>query len=297
MLKEDEMKYSNHILMITLSAIWGGSFIFMRVLAPVFGAVGTAALRLLIAGVFLMMVFKVSNYKILWKRDWKILFIIGVINSAIPFSSFAFAALYIPASISVVINSMTPMFGSLFAALILGEKLTMQKGMGLVLGTTGVIIISGSKALPVTMEAYLAIAACVLATICYGLAGALIKKYANKIETKALAGGSQIFAGLSLLPILLVTGVSQPVTVNVGMLMIVFAILCSAIAYLIYFHLIKEMGPTSALSVTFLMPVFGILWGKLILNEVIYSQMLVGAVVILMGTYLVVRKPKSIVEI
>jgi drug/metabolite transporter (DMT)-like permease len=80
------------------------------------------------------------------------------------------------------------------------------------------------------------------------------------------------------------------------MLMIVFAILCSAIAYLIYFHLIKEMGPTSALSVTFLMPVFGILWGKLILNEVIYSQMLVGAVVILMGTYLVVRKPKSIVE-
>jgi drug/metabolite transporter (DMT)-like permease len=269
----------------------------MRVLAPVFGAVGTAALRLLIAGVFLMMVFKVSNYKILWKRDWKILFIIGVINSAIPFSSFAFAALYIPASISVVINSMTPMFGSLFAALILGEKLTMQKGMGLVLGTTGVIIISGSKALPVTMEAYLAIAACVLATICYGLAGALIKKYANKIETKALAGGSQIFAGLSLLPILLVTGVSQPVTVNVGMLMIVFAILCSAIAYLIYFHLIKEMGPTSALSVTFLMPVFGILWGKLILNEVIYSQMLVGAVVILMGTYLVVRKPKSIVEI
>jgi drug/metabolite transporter (DMT)-like permease len=175
LLKEDEMKYSNYILMITLSAIWGGSFIFMRVLAPVFGAVGTAALRLLIAGVFLMMVFKVSNYKILWKRDWKILFIIGVINSAIPFSSFAFAALYIPASISVVINSMTPMFGSLFAALILGEKLTMQKGMGLVLGTTGVIIISGSKALPVTMEAYLAIAACVLATICYGLAGALIK--------------------------------------------------------------------------------------------------------------------------
>lgn len=291
------MKYSNYILMITLSAIWGGSFIFMRVLAPVFGAVGTAALRLLIAGVFLMLVFKMSNYKILWRRDWKILCIIGVINSAIPFSSFAFAALYIPASISVVINSMTPMFGSLFAALLLGEKLTIQKGMGLVLGTTGVIIISGSKALPVTTEAYLAIAACVLATVCYGLAGALIKKYASRIDTKALAGGSQLFAGLSLLPILMLTGISQPVTVNISMLMIVFAILCSAIAYLIYFHLIKEMGPTSALSVTFLMPVFGILWGKLILGEVIYSQMIFGAMVILMGTYLVVRKPKPIVEI
>lgn len=291
------MKYKNYILMVALSAIWGGSFIFMRVLAPVFGAFGTAALRLLIAGLFLMLVFRFSNYKILWKRDWKILCIIGVINSAIPFSSFAFAALYIPASISVVINSMTPMFGSLFAALILDEKLTIQKGMGLVLGTTGVIIISGSKALPVTLEAYLAIAACVLATICYGLAGALIKKYAHKIETKALAGGSQLFAGLSLLPILLVTGVSQPVTINISMVMVIFAILCSAIAYLIYFHLIKELGPTSALSVTFLMPVFGIVWGKLILNEIIYGQMLIGAMVILMGTYLVVRKPKPIIEI
>ena len=292
-LKISHLKSMNIILLILLSAIWGGSFIFMRILAPVFGATGTADLRLLIAAIFLLIFFKLTGYKINWKRDWKLLLVIGIINSAIPFTCFSFAALHIPASISVVINAMTPMFGALFSVLILHDKLSLTKGIGLITGAVGVAVISGSKAISGSTESYLAIAACLLATFCYGLSGALIKKYGKNVEAKALAGGSQLFAGLSLLPFLLTSEISKPVTVNIAITVVVFAVLCSAIAYLIYYHLIKEIGPTPALSVTFLMPVFGIFWGWLILGESIQAQMMVGAMIILVGTYLVVKRQRD----
>lgn len=287
------MSSKNIGLLILLSAIWGGSFIFMRVLAPVFGAVGTANIRLLIGAAFLLVIFQFTGYRIQWRRDWKLLLGIGVINSAIPFSLFAYAALHIPASISVVINSMTPMFGAIFEGLLLKTKFTKSKIMGLVIGAIGVAIISGSKSLPGTRESYLAILACVMATFCYGLSGALIKKYGQRLESKALAGGSQLFAGLALLPFLLSSGINAPVTFEVAAMALVFGILCSAIAYLIYFYLIKEMGPTPALSVTFLMPVFGILWSSLLLGEAIYPEMVLGAAVILVGIFMIV-KPKKV---
>jgi len=286
------MSTKNSLLLILLSAIWGGSFIFMRVLAPVFGAVGTANIRLLIGAIFLLTIYRLIRYQIHWKRDWKLFLVIGIINSALPFTFFSFAALHIPASISVVINSMTPMFGALFEKIILKGNLTINKLMGLVIGTIGVIIISGSKTLSGTPESYVAIFACLAATFCYGLSGALVKKYGKQVEAKAMAGGSQLFAGFVLLPFLATSGFSTPITYDIILTVIVFGVLCSAIAYLIYYHLINTAGPTIALSVTFLMPVFGILWSKIILNEVITGQMILGAFIILIGIYLII-KPKS----
>jgi len=286
------MSTKNSLLLILLSAIWGGSFIFMRVLAPVFGAVGTANIRLLIGAIFLLTIYRLIRYQIHWKRDWKLFLVIGIINSALPFTFLSFAALHIPASISVVINSMTPMFGALFEKIILKGSLTINKLMGLVIGTIGVIIISGSKTLSGTPESYVAIFACLAATFCYGLSGALVKKYGKQVEAKAMAGGSQLFAGFVLLPFLATSGFSTPITYDTILTVIVFGVLCSAIAYLIYYHLINTAGPTIALSVTFLMPVFGILWSKIILNEVITGQMILGAFIILIGIYLII-KPKS----
>jgi len=286
------MSTKNSLLLILLSTIWGGSFIFMRVLAPVFGAVGTANIRLLIGAIFLLTIYRLIRYQIHWKRDWKLFLVIGIINSALPFTFFSFAALHIPASISVVINSMTPMFGALFEKIILKGSLTINKLMGLVIGTIGVIIISGSKTLSGTPESYVAIFACLAATFCYGLSGALVKKYGKQVEAKAMAGGSQLFAGFVLLPFLATSGFSTPITYDIILTVIVFGVLCSAIAYLIYYHLINTAGPTIALSVTFLMPVFGILWSKIILNEVITGQMILGAFIILIGIYLII-KPKS----
>lgn len=285
------MKGFHFLLLTLLSAIWGGSFIFMRVLAPIFGATGTACLRLTIAALFLIIYFKLIHYKMHLRRDWKILCIIGILNSAIPFTLYSYAALHIPASLSVIINSTSPMFGMLFAALILKERMNTRKVAGLILGIIGVTLISGSKS---PQASYLAMAACVLAAFCYGLSGAIIKKYAKHVEPKAMAGGSQLFAGISLLPFLLTSTPSEPITMTIAITVITFAILCSAVAYLIYYYLMKEIGPTKTLTVTFLMPVFGILWGFLLLKESLYPQMLLGMSVILLGTYLVttVRKQK-----
>jgi drug/metabolite transporter (DMT)-like permease len=281
------MKGFHFFLLTLLSAIWGGSFIFMRILAPIFGATGTACLRLTIAAFFLILYFKMTKYKIHLRRDWKILCIIGILNSAIPFTLYSYAALHIPASLSVIINSTSPMFGMLFAALILKERMNTRKVTGLILGIIGVTLISGSKSLDATIESYLAMAACVLAAFCYGLSGAIIKKYAKHVEPKAMAGGSQLFAGLSLMPFLLTSTPSEPITSTIAITVVSFAVLCSAVAYLIYYYLMKEIGPTKTLTVTFLMPVFGILWGFLLLKESLYPQMLLGMSVILLGTYLV----------
>jgi len=283
------MSTKNIVLLVLLSAIWGGSFIFMRVLAPIFGAVGTANIRLLIGAVFLLTIYSLIRYRIHWKRDWKLFLVIGIINSALPFTFLSFAALHIPASISVVINSMTPMFGALFEKLILKNKMTANKLIGLIIGAFGVVIISGSKTLSGTRESYVAILACLGATFCYGLAGALVKKYGKQVEAKAMAGGSQLFAGLVLLPFLMSSKITMPVSINTIITAVIFGVLCSAIAYLIYYHLINEAGPTAALSVTFLMPVFGILWSKIILDEIITSQMFIGGFVILLGIYLIIK--------
>lgn len=283
----------NILLLILLSAIWGGSFIFMRLLAPVFGAIGTANVRLLVGALFLLMVFRFSHYRVQWRSDWPFLLMIGIVNSAIPFSLFSFAALHIPASISVVINAMTPLFGAIFAALILKEKLTRRKALGLLTGFLGVAIITGSKSLPDTAMASLATLACLLATMCYGLSGALIKRYGQSVDSKAMAGGSQLFAGLVLLPLLFSKGIPGTLTPTAVWVIVVFGILCSAIAYLIYFYLIKAMGPTPALSVTFLMPVFGIFWGVTLLGERLYPETLLGTMVVLVGVYLILSKSKS----
>lgn len=286
----------DHILLITLSAIWGSSFIFMRILAPVFGAAGTASLRLLIASLFLIILFKLTNYKINWKRDSKLLFLFGIINSAIPFYLYSYAALHIPASLSVIINAMSPMFGALFAALLLNDRLTSYKIAGLLMGTVGVGLMSGSKALPEKPEAILALIACLLAATCYGLGSTFVKKYGSHLESRSLAAGSQLFAGISLIPFFIFHKFEASISFNIILMLLVFGILCSAIAYLIYYRIIKNLGPTKALTVTFLMPVFGVVWGKVFLGEPIYATTLISGLIILMGTFLVM-KPYSIKDI
>lgn len=280
------------LLLILLSAIWGGSFIFMRVLAPVLGAATTASLRLLVGGSSLIVYYRFIKFHIDWKNHGLLLFAIGITNSALPFFLYAFAALHIPASLSVMINAMAPIFGAIFGVFILKESIHKQKILGLFIGTLGVVTMSYSKALPNTSMAYVSILACLGAAACYGFSGSIIKKYAKDIPTKSLAGASQIFAGTALLPWFISSPAQGNISINIILLVLVFGVLCSGLAYLIYFHIMKTLGPTKALTVTFLMPVFGVIWGKLLLNEALYFQSLIGGALILLGTYWVVKPHK-----
>jgi len=272
-----------------LAAIWGGSFIYMRVLAPVLGPVITATARVSIAGIALIAWFWVTGFDADLRGQWRHFVVIGVLNSAIPFVLFSFAALHIPASYSVILNSGTPLFAALLSALFLAERLTLAKIGGLVAGAAGVALVS--KAGPVVPDALFgaSIAACLGAALLYAASSVYMKKYAAGAKPMAIAGWSQVAAGIVLLPLVPFAPVRGEITPVVVANVLGLALLCSAIAYLLYYRLIADIGPTRALTVAFLMPLFGMTWGALLLGETITWPMIAGCALIVGGTFAVVR--------
>ena len=288
------MRLIDIIRLLALAAIWGGSFIFMRVLAPVLGAIPTANSRILIGGLVLCFYYLIIGFDPEFKKNIKQYLIIGVVNSAIPFSLYAYAALYIPASYEVILNSTAPLFGALFAWFWLDEKMDVRKISGLILAAIGVGVVVDIGETELTKHFVLSAAACLLAAICYGLAGVYIKKFAGQLKPKGIAGGSQLMGGIVLIPLTLTQHLHGPIDQKIILCMLGLALLCSAIAYLLYYQLIADIGPARALTVTFLMPIFGICWGKIFLDEIITFQMIIGTLLILLGTFYVVHKKVKI---
>lgn len=281
------------LLFTLLAAIWGSSFIFMRALAPILGPVVTAMARTLVAGVFLVALFSALRAKLDWKQNIRHYATVGLLNSGIPFVLYSFAATRLPASIPAIVNALTPLWGAVFSALLLGDPLTRRKLIGLFLGVSGVALIalrgSGLSQLPDP----LAVAACVLATVCYGVAGAYLKRWAPEVPSKSMTAASLTVAGAVLLPFALVfPPPAASVPLSVWGVAAAFSLLCSALAYLIYFRLIVSAGVTVALSVTLVVPAFAFLWGFLFFGERLSVMALAGAALVLAGTGLVVFAKK-----
>jgi drug/metabolite transporter (DMT)-like permease len=282
------MRGADYVRLFVLAAIWGGSFIFMRVLAPVLGPIPTAALRVLLGGGMLLLWFRVRRFDPQWRVHRRHYMIIGAVNSSIPFSLFAFAALHVPAGYSAILNSTAPMFGALFAALWLAEPLTTRKLAGLALGFCGVIVVAWRGAGALTPMVLLSALACLTAALCYGLSGVYVRKFARGVPALGIAGCSQICAGLLLLPGLLFVPAglefSRPVIVS----LLGLGLLCSGVAYVFYYRLMTDIGPTRTLTVTFLVPIFGVRWGAIFLGEQITLITLTGGILIIAGTFLTV---------
>ena len=275
--------------LVSLAAIWGGSFIFIRVLAPAIGPILTAASRVLIAGFVLVIYCRAAGFSADLGRYWRQYLIIGVVNSALPFVLYAIAALHIPASYSVILNSTTPLFTAVLAVPLLGERLTGAKLAGLVAGAAGVILVS--RAGPVVPDLWfgVAVAACLGATLCYAMSSIYMKKHAAGAKPLAIAGWSQVFAGLVLLPLVPLSPAPGEITPVIVANVLGLALVCSSIAYVLYYRLIADVGPTRALTVAFLMPAFGIVWGALFLDEIITWPMIAGCALIIGGTASVLR--------
>lgn len=282
------MQVSAIFRLLLLAAIWGGSFVFLRIVTPVLGPIITADLRVLIAWAVLKIYLRIIGIDMAWRRFWKQYLVIGAFNAALPFFLFAFAALYIPASYSAILNATSPFFGAFFACVWLSEKITLLKSLGFVLGIAGVGLVTGVAPDAVDGLAKRAMAACLLAAASYGFVSVYAKRFAAATDPRAIAGGSQLMAGLLLLPFTPLAPPAGSVTLFIAVNMIVFALLSSGVAFLLYFRLIADIGPTKALTVTFLMPAFTMIWAGLFLNEKITAVMIVGGVLILAGTALVV---------
>ena len=282
---------------LILGAIWGGSFIFMRVAAPEFGVFALVEVRTVLATlVMLPFLIALGGWRDIRTHWWKIAFI-GLINTAVPFVLFNYSSLYLEAGINAIINATAPMFGALVAVLWLGDRLKVSSVFGLFVGFLGVVVLSAHKVGQGEVSIIPILTAC-MATTCYGIAACAMKKWLAGVRPLVVATGSQIFASIALLPFSLAT---LPAVMPSGIAWInaiALAVGGTGIAYILYFQLIASVGPAKAITVGYLVPLFGIIWGILFLSETLSLQTMTGGVLILCGVALTtgvlgrLRKPK-----
>lgn len=276
--------------LFALAAIWGGSFLFMRIGAPAFGALPLAGLRVIGATLVLLPLLAWRGETAALRTHWKPLLIVGITNSALPFACFAYAALTITAGLGAIFNAAAPLFGAAIAWLWLRDRLTPLRTLGLAIGFLGVFGLAYDRAAlkdgADPMRAALAVLACIVATLSYGFAVNFTKRCLTGVPTLALATGSQLAAALALLVPTLLWWPPEPPGARAWLSVALLALLCTGLAYLLYFRLIAHIGPANAITVTFLVPVFGVAWGVLFLGETLSARILIGCAVILAGTAL-----------
>ncbi|MGZ3304551.1 MAG: DMT family transporter [Asticcacaulis sp.] len=280
------MSVSSLIKLVVLAAIWGGSFLFMRIAAPVLGPVVLIAVRVGLGALFLLGLAMMRKSRLDVRANGRHFLILGFVNTALPFTLFAFAAESLPASLLSILNATAPIWGAIVSALWLRTAFTLKAGIGLLLGICGVAILVGFDSTAMTPATIVAIAAGLTAGLCYGVASVYAKQ-AKSVEPFANAHGSLWAACLWMAP---VTPFFLPHAMPglwVGLAVAALGIVCSGVAYSLYFGLIEEIGAAPTLSVGFLIPVFGILWGSFILHEQVTWRTLVGGLIVLIGTALI----------
>jgi len=281
--------------LLLLAVLWGGSFLFTRVAVPAFGPVALIFLRVGGAALLLLPLLLWRGEAGVLRQRWRPLLVLGLINSALPFLCFAFAAYTLPAALAAIFNAATPLFTAFIAWAWLGDPLTRWRSLGLALGIAGVVGLALVKSLSTSALGQLqwdgatglAITACLLATLLYGLSASHAKRHLAGVPAMAMAAGTQLAAGLTLAGPAWATWPAHNPSLRDWLAAAGLATLASALGYVLYFRLISRVGPTGAASVTFLVPVFAALWGFTFLGESVTWAMALGAAVILAGTALV----------
>ncbi|MCJ8319869.1 MAG: DMT family transporter [Colwellia sp.] len=274
------------IELISLAAIWGSSFIFMRIGSPEFGPFLFMALRTFTASLFLLPILYIAKQqKALNGYKLKML-VAGQLNTAIPFVLFGYATLTLAAGTTSVLNATTPMFGAIVAFLWLKQKLSLSATLGLFIGFIGVYFLVFDKVSLGESNIIGPAVAALVASLCYGFSANYTKRYLSGINSVALAAGSQISASLTLIPISLFFLPTRLPSNEAFISVILLGVVCTGIAYIIFFRLIANLGPAKAMSVTYLIPAFGLLWGSLFLDESISQWMIIGCSLILTGVAL-----------
>ncbi|WJV61695.1 EamA family transporter [Pectobacteriaceae bacterium C52] len=294
------MRTSDYIRLLFLAAIWGASFLFMRVAAPAFGAVNTAFLRVFFGLTGLTVILLLLKSSFHFDGKFKFSLILGVINSGVPFFMYCLAARWLPAGYSAILNATTPLMGVMIGFAFFGERLTAKKWMGVLLGLIGIIVITTVGEVNSTSSVAAGIIACLVATGCYGLAGFLTRRWISNrggLDPKIVAFGSQIGATLFLLPFFCWSvGMGPAINWSQGYVwasVLAVGFICTALAYILYFRLIADIGPLRSLTVTFLIPPFAILWGYLALGETITEGFIIGSLIVCIAVWMLVSPEKA----
>jgi drug/metabolite transporter (DMT)-like permease len=275
--------------LLLLGALWGASFLFMRVAVPQFGALPMSALRVAGAALLLLPLLALRGGLGSLRRHWRPIACVGITNSALPFVGFGLAALTLPAGLSAILNATSPMFGALIAMLWLRETGSASRSAGLAIGFVGVAALAWDSARldPATTQgAGLAIGLCLAASVLYGFSACFARRFLQGVDSLAVATGSQVSAALALaVPAWRAWPASTPAPAA-WWAVLALALLCTGLAYVLYFRLIARIGPARAITVTYLVPAFAMVWAATFLGEAITPAMLGTAALILLGTSL-----------
>jgi drug/metabolite transporter (DMT)-like permease len=275
---------------ILLGAIWGASFLFMRLGGAEFGALPTAGLRVGIAALFLLPLLVARRQIGMLNTHWKKIFFLGLVNSGIPFACYAYALLAITTGLSSLLNATVPLFGALVAWVWLKDRPHGLKIIGLLIGFVGVAMLAWGKASfkpdASGLSSGWAVVACLTACLCYGISASFTRRYLGGVPSLVVATGSQLGASLGLaLPTWWLWPASPP-SLRAWLALVAVGVLCTGVAYVLYFRLIEKMGAAASLTVTFLIPVFAVIYGVIFLGESVTDWMLLCGAVILFGTAL-----------
>ncbi len=278
------MQLADFARLFGLSAIWGASFLFMRVAAPAFGPIPLMMIRVASALLCFLPFFFRPQIRLGLKRNGKHLAVVGLLSTAIPFCLLAFATLSLEAGFTSLINATTPLFAAAVGAVWLRIPLSRLQILGLLIGVLGVLILVWGKLSFSSGGAGWAIAAGLVATSSYGVSVHYARRFLTDVSAVVSTAGSMVSGSIALIPI----GLWQWPELNPSMLewgsALALGVVCTALAYVIFFDVIKRTGATNASTVTFIVPGFAILWGAMFLGETLSTRVVVGMFVTLAGT-------------
>jgi len=295
------MKPADLLRLLSLAAIWGASFLFMRLLVPQIGAMPTAFFRVLLSTIGLLVILALLRTRWDFRGLLGKALLIGIVSSGVPAAMYGLAAQVLPAGYSAIFNATTPLMGVLIGALFFSEKLTINKAAGVLLGLGGVAVLTRTGPVAFDLDLLWGAAACLIATTCYGFAGFMTKRWVNDrggLDNTLLTFGCQLGATFCLLPAFAWTSSAMPLAPlaepQVWLALAGLGFLCTSFAYLIYFRLLVNVGPVSTMTVTFLIPPFGVFWGVLLLDESLSWAHLQGGVLIALALWLVLKPAPAV---
>lgn len=271
--------------LLLLAAIWGASFLFIRIAAPVFGPTPMVEVRVLVAGACLLLWSAARRQRLQPGVPWQRYLLLGFLNAAAPFTLIGMAELTLSSGTASILNATTPLFTALGAAMLLGERLTARKVLGLVLGIGGVAILVGFR--PHGTADLRAAMLSLAAAIFYALGGIYAKLGFQGVPAQTMATFQQVGAAAVMLPFAAYFHPQAAPSAAAVWSVLVLAVVATAFGYILYYRLMTESGPTKTLSVTFLVPVFAVLWGHLFLGERVTTGAIGGLLVILLSVLLV----------
>ena len=281
------MSLAQLVALIALGAMWGASYIFIRVAVEPMGPIFLMFARVALSGLILLAYARWRGQRLNIRGHWRKFLVLGLLGSALPFSLIAWAELTVTASMAAILMSTTPLFTTLVAAVGLGEELTLAKLIGAVLGIIGVAITVGGSDMIMSADVIAATLALLGATLSYAVGGVFAKRAFTGLDQMSMSSGQLIAAALILAPISLADLPQKAPPTEAIWATLGLVVICTALAYQLYYYLIISAGPTKALTVTLLIPVFGVVFGAVLLGESISPGIVLGLLVVLLSVGLV----------